>query len=339
LLSSTFVAQNFYKKSATMTVHMKAAVCTKYGTPDVLHLREVAKPSPKDNEILVKIHATAVNSADCRLRKADPFAVRFFFGLFKPKKPILGGVLSGEVEAVGKDVRGFKAGDEVFGSAFPHFGAYADYVCLPDTAVLAKKPTNMSHQEAAALPFGGLTAMHFLQKAGVQPGQKVLIYGASGAVGSTAVQIAKSFGAEVTGVCSTANVDMVRALGADHMVDYTTTDFAKNGAQYDVIYETVNKAQTASCLAALKSKGTLILGAAMLKEMLQGAWAATTTDKKVISGVATETAESARLLQKLAESGQIKAPVDRVYLLAQIAEAHRYVDGGHKKGNVVIQVN
>jgi NADPH:quinone reductase-like Zn-dependent oxidoreductase len=329
----------FTKKSATMTVHMKAAVCTKYGTPDVLRLSEVAKPSPKNNEILVKIHATAVNSADCRLRKADPFAVRFFFGLFKPKKPILGGVLSGEVEAVGKDVRAFKVGDEVFGSAFPHFGAYAEYVCLPDTAVLAKKPTNMSHQEAAALPFGGLTAVHFLQKADVQPGQKVLIYGASGAVGSAAVQIAKSFGAEVTGVCSTANVGMVRSLGADRVVDYTATDFAKNGELYDVIYETVNKAPTASCLSALKSGGTLILGAAMPNEMLQGAWAAATTDKKVISGIAAETREAALFLQKLAENGQIKAAVDKAYALEDIAEAHRHVDGGHKKGNVVIQVN
>lgn len=321
-----------------MTLSMNAAVYNRYGAPEVLQLTALAKPNPGDNEILVKIHATAVTSADSRLRKADPFAVRFFFGLFKPKKPILGGVLSGEVEAVGKNVQKFKVGDPVFGSAYPHFGAYAEYICLPETAALAIKPKNMSHEEAAALPFGGMTALHFLRKAEIQPGQKVLIFGASGAVGTAAVQIAKFFGAEVTGVCSTANLDMVKSLGADKVIDYTKTDFAKNGEQYDVIYETVNKAPYSACIAALKNSGTLILGASMLTEMLRGVWTSLTSSKKVISGVALETAEAVSFLKMLAEAGQLKAVIDKKYPLEQIAEAHGYVDKGHKKGNVVVQL-
>ena len=317
---------------------MKAAVYTQYGAPEVLQIKAIAKPSPKDNEILIKIHATAVNSADIRLRKADPFPVRFIFGLFKPKKTVLGGVLSGEIEAVGKNVRSFKVGDAVFGSAFPHFGAYAEYVSLPETSPLAIKPANISHLEATSLPFGGMTAFHFLQKANIQPGQKVLIYGASGAVGSAAVQIAKSFGAEVTGVCSTANVELVKSLGADHVIDYTKTDFAKTGEQYDVVYETVNKASFSSCIAAVKNNGTLLLGAAMLGGMLRGAWTSMTSNKKVIAGVAAETSEAVRFLKKLAENGQMKAVLDKKYAFEQIAEAHTYVDKGHKKGNVVIEI-
>jgi len=321
-----------------MTLKMKAAVYSTYGAPEVLQIKEVAKPSPKDNEILVKIHATAVNSGDCRLRKADPFAVRFFFGLFKPKKSILGEVLSGEVEAVGKNVQLFKVGDLVFGSTMMNFGAYAEYTCLPETGALAIKPDNMSHEEAAALPFGGSTALHFLQKANIQPGQKVLIYGASGAVGAAAVQIAKYFGADVTGVCSTANVDMVKSIGADHVIDYTQTDFAKTGEQYDVVYETVNKAPFSSCVAVLKKDGTLLLGASMLGGMLRGAWTTATSHKKVVSGVALGTTESVHSLQKMAKANKLKAVIGKKYALAQIAEAHTYVDKGHKKGNVVIMM-
>ena len=321
-----------------MTSTMKAAVYSTYGAPEVLQLKELTKPSPKDHEILVKIHATAVTSADSRLRKADPFAIRFFFGLFKPQKSVLGGVLSGTIEATGKNVREFKVSDHVFGSSFPNFGAYAEYICLPENGTLAIKPENMSHEEAAALPFGGMTALHFLRKANIQPGQKVLIYGASGAVGTAAVQIAKHFGATVTGVCSTANIEMVKSLGADKVIDYTQTDFAKNGEQYDVIFETVNKAPFSSCIAALKNNGTLILGAAILAGMLRGVWTTATSNKKVIFGQVTETAEQVHFLQHLAEAGQLKAVIDKKYTLEQIAEAHAYVDNGHKKGNVVIQI-
>jgi NADPH:quinone reductase-like Zn-dependent oxidoreductase len=317
---------------------MKAAVYQNYGPPEVLQIQEVAKPSPKDNEVLIKIHASAVNSGDCRLRKADPFAVRFFFGLFKPKKSILGGVLSGEIEAVGKNVTMFKVGDQVFGATAMAFGAYAEYSCLPETGALAIKPENISHEEAAAVPFGGTTALHFLRKANIQPGQKVLIYGASGAIGTTAVQLAKHFGATVTAVCSTANATLVRSLGADQVIDYTSTDFAAGGEQYDVVYETVNKAPVVQCLAALKSGGTLLLGAAMMPQMLRGAWASMTSKKKVVFGVAPETAEAVGFLQKRLEKDELKAVIDKKYPLAQIAKAHEYVDKGHKKGNVVVQL-
>lgn len=317
---------------------MKAAVYAEYGAPEVLQIKTLEKPVPKDNEILIKIHATPVTSADARLRRADPFAVRFFFGLFRPSKSVLGGVLSGAVEAVGKNVRKFKVGDQVFGSAYPHFGAHAEYISLPETGTLAVKPDNISHEEAAALPFGGLTAVHFLQKVNIQAGQKVLVYGASGAIGTAAVQIAKYFGAEVTGVCSTANVEMVKSLGADHVIDYTKTDFAQNGGQYDVVFETVNKAPFSTCLAALRENGTLILGSAMLTAMLRGAWVSMTGSKKVISGVAVETLTALDLLKKMAEEGKLKAVIDTKYDFAQIASAHAHVDTGRKKGNVVIVI-
>lgn len=317
---------------------MKAAVWTAYGSPAVLQVREVAKPNPKANEILIKIHAAAVTSGDARLRRADPFAVRFFFGLFRPGKPILGGVFSGEIEAVGENVRRFSVGDAVFGSSYPQFGAYAEYICVPETGKLAIKPANLRHEEAAALPFGGMTALHFLRKADIQPGQQVLIYGASGAVGTAAVQLAKYFGAEVTGVCSTANIDLVKSLGADRVIDYTQTDFAQDGARYDVIYETVNKAPVSACIAALKSRGTLILGASMVTEKLQGLRASLTGGIKAELGVAVETREAVEFLQQLALVGQQKAVIDKSYALEDIAEAHAYVDTGHKKGNVVIRV-
>jgi NADPH:quinone reductase-like Zn-dependent oxidoreductase len=315
---------------------MQAAVFTQYGPPEVLQLKTVAQPAPKAGEILIKVQAVTVNSADSRLRRADPFAVRLFFGLFRPKKNILGHVFSGEIVAVGASASRFKPGDTVFGTTSMRLGAFAEYLCLPEKAPLALKPENLSHAEAAALPFGGLTAWHFLQKAAIQPGQKVLIYGASGAVGTAAVQLAKQLGAEVTGVCSASNMDLVRSLGAEHVIDYAKTDFSAVGPSYNVVFETVNKAPVAACLAALKPKGMLILGAAMLKESLQGAWAAMTTDKKVLFGVATEMPEDLLYLKRMAESGVLKAVIDRTYPLAQIVAAHRYVDGGHKKGNVVI---
>jgi NADPH:quinone reductase-like Zn-dependent oxidoreductase len=321
-----------------MTLTMQAAVYTNYGAPEVLQVKSLAKPSPKDNEILLKVHASAVTSGDCRLRRADPFAVRLLFGLFRPKKNVLGGVFSGVVESVGKNVTKFKVGDEVFGSSYPNFGAYAEFVSVPASAPLAIKPKNISHEEAAALPFGGMTALHFLQKANIQPGQKVLIYGASGAVGTAAVQIAKYFGAHVTGVCSTANVELVKLLGADEVIDYTQTDFAEQAGQFDVVYETVNKASVSSCVKVLKTNGVLILGAAMISEMLQGTWASMTGNKKVISGVTLETPEAVAFLQKLAENGQFRAVIDQKFPLRDIVKAHDYVDKGHKKGNVIIRL-
>lgn len=320
---------------------MKAIVYTKYGSPNILQLKEVEKPEPKHNEILIRIKATAVNSGDIRLRKADPFAVRFFFGLFKPKINILGGVFSGEIESIGSEVQRFKEGDEVFGHTDMSFGTYAGYKCFPENGSIALKPTTISHQEAAVIPFGGVTALHFLKKANIQQGQKVLIFGASGAVGTAAVQLAKHFGAIVTGVCSTANIDLVQSLGADKVIDYTKEDFTKNGETYDFIFDTVNKMSISDSLQSLKIYGTLILSAAGLSEMLQGTRASITSNKKikVLTGIISHTTEDIIFLKQLIEVGQLKPVIDRTYTLEQMAEAHTYVEKSHKKGNVAIEIH
>jgi len=317
---------------------MKAIVYTQYGSPQVLQLKEVAKPTPKDNEILLRIKATAVNSGEVRLRKADPFAVRFLFGLTKPKINTLGVVFSGEVESKGKNVTLFKIGEQVFGHTDMSFGTYAEYKCLPQNGSLALKPANISHKEAAVIPFGGTTALHFIKKANIKQGQKVLIVGASGAVGSAAIQLAKFFGAIVTGVCSTGNVALVKSLGADEVIDYTNEDFTKNGVTYDVIFDTVKTISISRSLKSLNKKGTLILSAGMGKEMLQGLWISKTTNIKVLSGLIKHNAEDIIFLKKLIEVGKLKPVIDRTYPLEQIAEAHAYVEKGHKKGNVAIEV-
>lgn len=317
---------------------MKAIVYTQYGSPEVLQLKEVEKPMIKSNEILLRVKATAVNSGDWRLRKADPFAVRLFLGLIKPKLNILGAVFSGDVESVGKDVKRFKVGDQVFGHTDMRFGAYAEYLCLSEHGSLALKPDSLTHTEAAVIPFGGTSALHFIKKAAIQPGQKVLIYGASGAVGSTAVQLAKSFGAEVTGVCSTENVDWVKSLGADNVIDYTKEDFTTNGKVYDVIMDTVNKVSFSRGVKSLTKNGKLILSAAGMTEMLQGFWTSMTSSKKVLTGVIGHTAEDIDFLKGLIEAGKLKPVIDKIFPLEQMAEAHAYVEKGHKKGNVAITV-
>jgi NADPH:quinone reductase-like Zn-dependent oxidoreductase len=317
---------------------MKAAVYMQYGPPDVLQIRDVPKPVPKENEILLRIKSTAVNSGDFRLRKADPFAVRFFFGLMKPKINILGSVFSGEVEAVGHQVSYFKAGDQVFGHTDMRFGAYAEYICLPEDGSLALKPALISHEEAAAIPFGGVTALHFIRKAMIKPGQKVLISGASGAVGTAAVQLAKSFGAIVTAVCSTANIDLVKSIGADKAIDYTKEDFTQNGEIYELIFDTVNTIPVSRALRSLAKNGIMILSAAGMSEMLQGLWVSKISNKKVLTGVISHKAADIIFLKELIEAGKYKAVIDRVYPLEQIAAAHTYVEGGHKKGNVIINL-
>jgi NADPH:quinone reductase-like Zn-dependent oxidoreductase len=317
---------------------MKAIVYFKYGAPEVLQLNDVEKPTPKDNEILIKIKATAVNSGDVRLRKADPFAVRFFFGLTKPKKNILGGVLSGEIEAIGANVKRYKVGDSVFGATGMGFGAYAEYKCLPESAVLALKPNNITHEEAAVIPFGGMTALHFIKKANIQSGQRILINGASGAVGTAAIQLAKYYGAYVTGVCSTANINLVKSLGADEAIDYTKEDFTKNGKTYDVIFDTVDKISFSDSLKSLNKKGILILGASGIAGMLQGLWTSITSSKKVITGIISQKTEDMIFLKTLIEKGKMKPVIDRTYSITQMAEAHAYVEKGHKKGNVAITV-
>ena len=317
---------------------MKAIVFKEYGSPEVLQLKDIEKPIPKHNEILINIKATAVNSGEIRLRKADPFAVRLFFGLFKPKKIILGCVFSGEIESIGSAVQRFKIGDEVFGHTDMSFGTYAAYKCFPENGSIALKPASISHNEAAVIPFGGVTALHFLKKAAIQQGQKVLIFGASGAVGASAVQLAKHFGAIVTGVCSTSNMDLVKSLGADKVIDYTKEDFTKNGQTYDVIFDSVNKISVSDSLQSLKICGTLILSAAGLSETLKGAWISTTSNKKikVLTGLISHTADDINFLKKLIQLGQLKPVIDRTYFLEQMVEAHTYVEKGHKKGNVSI---
>lgn len=317
---------------------MKAIVYMNYGAPEVLQLKNVVKPVPKDNEVLVRIKATAANSGDWRLRKADPFAVRLFFGLTKPKKTILGGVLSGEVEAVGKNVTRFKPGDQVFGMTGMSFGAYAEYKCLPETATLALKPANISHKEAAVIPFGGTTAMHFLKKANIQPGQKVLVYGASGAVGTAVVQIAKHLGAIVTAVCSRTNAALVKSLGADKVIDYNTTDFTNSNEVYDVIFDTVNKTSFSNNLKVLGKKGVLLLSAAEMPQMMRGMWTNMTGGRKVVTGVNGEKTEDMVFLAGLIEAGKMKAVIDRSYPLEEMVAAHTYIEQGHKKGNVAIEV-
>ncbi|MGK2864354.1 MAG: NAD(P)-dependent alcohol dehydrogenase [Chitinophagaceae bacterium] len=318
---------------------MKAIVYHEYGAPEVLLLEDVAKPEPKENEVLIRVIATAVNSGDVRMRKADPFAVRFMLGLFRPKKNVLGIVFAGEVEAAGRNVTRFKKGDPVYGTSVENFGAYAEYLCFPEDGVVAIKPAALSYQHAAAIPFGGTTALHFLRKAKIQAGQKVLVYGASGASGTAAVQLASYFGAEVTAVCSTGNLALVKSLGADMVIDYTQEDFSKSGNRYDIVFDTVGKSPFSGSVKSLKNNGYYLRLVHMaLAPVARGLWISLTTNKKVIGGVANGKAEDLVFLNGLIETGKLKPVIDKTYPLVEMADAHRYVEAGHKKGNVVINV-
>ena len=319
---------------------MKAIVYTKYGPPDVLELKEVDKPVPKDNEVLIRICAATVNKGDCEMRRPEIpnliwLIVRMFFGLTKPRKQILGAYLAGEIEEVGKDVERLNEGDQVFAASGARFGAYAEYICLPSTYAIAPKPANMTYEEAAAVPLGGINALHYLRKAKVESGQKVLINGAGGSFGTFAVQLAKYFGAEVTGVDSAEKLDMVRSIGADHVIDYTREDFTRSGETYDVVFDMVCK-RFSGCMSSLKQGGRYLLtNPNGLSQMVRGLWTSIMSSKKVILEFASEKTEDLIFLTELIESGKIVSVIDRCYPLEQAAEAHRYVEEGHKKGNVV----
>jgi len=322
---------------------MKAIVYERYGSPDVLQLKEVAKPTPKDNEVLIKVHAATVTAGDCEIRSLKfpiwlRLLMRIMFGLRKPRKKILGQELAGEIESAGKDVKLFRKGDQVFAATEMRFGAYAEYICLPSTYAMAIKPANMTYEEAAAVPTGGLNALHFLRKGNIQSGQKVLINGAGGSIGTFAAQLAKSFGAEVTGVDSTRKLDMLRSIGADQVIDYTEEDFTKSGETYDVIFDIVGKSPFSRSIRSLKKKGFYLLANLRLSQIVRGLWTSMTSSKKVITELASYRTEDLIFLKELIEAGKIKAVIDRRYPLEQIAEAHRYVEKGHKKGNVVITV-
>jgi NADPH:quinone reductase-like Zn-dependent oxidoreductase len=323
---------------------MKASVYERYGSPDVLQLKEVETPTPKANDVLIKIHATTVTSADWRMRSLNVpvgfrLIVRLVLGISKPRQPILGTELAGVIASVGNDVRQFKVGDPVFAFSDVTLGCHAEYKCLPADAAIALKPPALSFEAAAALPFGGTTALYFLKKGRLQRGEKILVNGASGAVGTAAVQLAKYYGADVTAVCSSANVALVKSLGANHVIDYTQEDFTQNGETYDVIMDTVGTARFSRSKASLKDGGRLLMVLAGLPDMLQMPWVSMTNNKQVIAGTATGNAEDLRFLAGLAEAGEFKAVIDRHYPFEQIAAAHRYVDTGRKKGNVVIRLN
>ncbi|MGX5389986.1 NAD(P)-dependent alcohol dehydrogenase [Bacillus thuringiensis] len=299
---------------------MKAIICPKYGPPNVLQLQNIEKPKPKKNEVLVKIHATSVSTGDCRIRGFNSpllfwIPMRIILGFRKPRKPILGVELSGEIEDIGSDVTQFKKGDPVFALTELNLGGYAEYTCVHESGLIALKPTNVTYEEAAVIPFGGTSALHFLRKGQIKKGQRVLIYGASGSVGTAAVQLAKYFGATVTAICSSSNFDLVTALGADNVIDYMKEDFTKRGEHYDIIFDAVGKYNKSLCTDALMPNGKYVSVNGMMAKVSK---------------------EDMNLLKQLAETEKLKPVIDRTYRLEEIAEAHIYVEKGHKKGNVSI---
>ena len=326
---------------------MKAVVFEKYGPPEVLHIKEIEKPTPKEDEVLVKIYATSVTAADWRMRKPDPFLARMMNGLFRPKKfNILGIELAGVIEAVGSAVTKFKPDDEVFGSTGFGFGAYAEYVCIPEDAdcsdegSITHKPANLTFEESAVIPVGADTALYFIRTQGnVQPGQDVLIYGASSSVGSYAVQLAKYLGAGVTAVCSSSNHEWVKELGADKLIDYRTEDFTQSGETYDAIFDAVGKLSLSGSMKALKDGGVFLDSVHMMRRSVQAKFAPKKNSKRILGGTATGLLKDLIYMKELAEAGKLKPVIDRTYPLEEIVEATSYVENGRKKGNVVITLD
>jgi NADPH:quinone reductase-like Zn-dependent oxidoreductase len=328
---------------------MKAVVYTEYGSPEVLHLEEIAQPTPKPNEILVRVYATPVGFGDLLARQFNTITPgkftmpaifwlpsRLAFGWRKPRKTILGSEFAGQVEAVGSAVTRFKVGDAVFGYRGPNFGAYAEILCLPETATVAHKPSNLTYEEAATIPYGALMALNLLKKMNIQPGQKVLINGASGSIGSAAVQFAKHAGANVTGVCSTPRVDLVKKLGADQVIDYTRQDFTQNGQTYDLIMDVLGKSAFARCKNSLTPNGRYLLVSFKMKQLVQMLWTSPRGGKKVVCALASDSQADLIHIKELAEAGAITAVIDRVFPMEQAADAHRYAEAGQKTGSIVI---
>ncbi len=330
---------------------MKAIVYTEYGPPDVLHLEDVEKPAPKDNEVLIRVYATSVNFGDLLARnfkEISPgkfsmpllfwFFAKMYFGFTKPKITILGSEFAGEIESAGKEVLLFKKGDQVFGYLGQNMGAYAEYLCMPENGCIAIKPANMTYEEAAVVPYGAIMALNLLRRMNIQPGQKVLVNGASGGIGSAAVQLAKYFGAEVTGVCGTPRLEFVKSLGADKVIDYTQEDFTQSGETYDLIFDILGKSSFSRCKGSLKQNGRYLLASFKMKQLFQMLWTLMIGSKKVICALAIDKKEDLISIKELIEAGKIISVIDRRYPLEQTAEAHRYIEKGHKKGNVVITV-
>lgn len=330
---------------------MKAIVYTKYGPPDVLHLTDIEKPLPKDDEILIKVYATSVNFGDMMARNFKAISPRQFnmlfpiwlmakisFGLNQPKITVLGNEFAGKVEVVGKNVKKFRLDDQVFGYTGERMGTYAEYICMPENGMLAMKPAKMDYEEAAVVPYGALMAFSLLRKVNIQPGQKILINGASGGIGSAAVQIAKSYGAEVSGVCSTQKVEFVRALGADTVIDYKKEDFTQNGETYDLIFDILGRSSYLHCKNSLKPNGIHLFASFKLKQLLQMLWTSRSRGQKVICALGPGSVDDLNSIKALIEAGKFKAVIDRCFPLEQIVDAHSYVEHGQKMGNVVITV-
>lgn len=330
---------------------MKAIAYTEYGPPDVLQLKEVEKPAPKDNEVLIRVYATSVNYGDLvarNFKEISPgkfsmpllfwFFTKMYFGFRKPKITILGSEFSGEIGSVGKDVKRFRKGDQVFGYLGQSMGAYAEYLCMSEDGCVEIKPANMTYEEAAVVPYGAIMALNLLRKMNIQSGQKVLVNGASGGIGSAAVQIAKYFGAEVTGVCGTPRLEFVKSLGADKVIDYTKEDFTQSGETYDLIFDVLGKSSFSHCKSSLKQNGRYLLASFKMKQLFQMLWTSMIGSKRVICAIAPGSTEDLISVKELIEAGKIKSVIDRRYPLEQTAEAHRYVEQRHKKGNVVITV-